>query len=110
MAQPDTTFKIFEGPLKLPQLDMARVLEQQQRNLEATAKCWQVMAAGAIEVANRQRALFEAMVRGLGTSGLARPTNTSRHGKRPGAPGGLTPWRCARRPSACSSSRPSVRP
>lgn len=71
MVRRDTALKPFEGPLKLPSLDMTKVLELQQRNVEATAKCWQVMATGAIEVANRQRAFFEAMVRNLGEAAKA---------------------------------------
>ena len=78
MARRDTALKAFEGPLNLPSLDMTKILELQQRNLEATAKCWQVMAAGAIEVANRQRAFFEAMVCNLGEAAKAyKPGDTA---------------------------------
>jgi phasin family protein len=34
--------------------------ENQQKNLEAMTKSWQAMAGGAQEIANKQRAIFEA--------------------------------------------------
>ena len=59
-------FKSFGEQLKLPQIDTSKIMEQHQKNLEAMAKSWQAMAAGATEIANKQRAIFEATVTDLG--------------------------------------------
>lgn len=59
-------FKSFGDQLKLPQVDTTKIMEQHQKNLEAMAKSWQAMASGATEIANKQRAIFEATVRDLG--------------------------------------------
>lgn len=59
-------FKSFGEQLKLPQVDTTKIMEHHQKNLEAMAKSWQAMAAGATEIANKQRAIFEATVADLG--------------------------------------------
>ena len=59
-------FKSFGDQLKLPQVDTTKIMEHHQKNLEAMAKSWQAMAAGATEIANKQRAIFEATVADLG--------------------------------------------
>lgn len=59
-------FKSFGEQLKLPQVDTTKIMEHHQKNLEAMAKSWQAMASGATEIANKQRAIFEATVADLG--------------------------------------------
>ena len=48
--------------LRVPQFDMNKIMEHQQKNLEAMSKSWQAMASGASEIATRQRAIFEQAV------------------------------------------------
>ena len=52
-------FKNLGEQLKLPQVDMAKIMEHHQKNLDAMARSWQAMASGASEVASRQRAILE---------------------------------------------------
>lgn len=59
-------FKSFGEQLKLPQVDTTKIMEHHQKNLEAMARSWQAMASGATEIANKQRAIFEATVADLG--------------------------------------------
>jgi len=56
-------FKNLGEQLKLPQVDMAKIMEHHQKNLDAMARSWQAMASGASEVASKQRAIFEAAVK-----------------------------------------------
>lgn len=49
--------------LKIPQFDMAKLMEHHQKNMEAMTKSWQAMASGASEIANKQRAVFEEAVK-----------------------------------------------
>ena len=53
-------FKKFGEQLKVPSFDMAKIMEHQQKNLEAMTKSWQAVAGGASEIAQKQRAIFEA--------------------------------------------------
>ena len=53
-------FKKMGEQLKIPSFDMTKIMEHQQKNLEAMTKSWQAMAGGAQEIANKQRAIFEA--------------------------------------------------
>ena len=55
-------FKNLGEQLKLPQVDVSRIIEHHQKNLDAMTKSWQAMASGATEIANKQRAIFEAAV------------------------------------------------
>jgi phasin family protein len=59
-------FKSFGEQLKLPQVDTSKIVAQHQKNIEAMTKSWQAMASGATEIANKQREIFEAMLRDLG--------------------------------------------
>ena len=56
-------FKNLGEQLKLPQVDVAKIMEHHQKNLEAMTKSWQAMASGATEIAKKQRALFEDAVK-----------------------------------------------
>ena len=52
-------FKTFGEQLKLPQVDVTKIMEHHHKNLEAMAKSWQAVASGATEIAKRQHAIFE---------------------------------------------------
>ena len=56
-------FKNLGEQLKIPSFDMTRIMEHHQKNLEAMTKSWQAMAAGAGEIANKQRTIIEAAVK-----------------------------------------------
>lgn len=56
-------FKNLGEQLKIPSFDMTRIMEHQQKNLEAMTRSWQAMAAGAGEIANKQRTIIEAAVK-----------------------------------------------
>jgi len=56
-------FKNLGEQLKLPQVDVAKIMEHHQKNLEAMTKSWQAMASGATEIAQKQRAIFEEAVK-----------------------------------------------
>jgi phasin family protein len=48
--------------LKIPSIDMTKIMEHHQKNLEAMSRSWQAMASGAGEIASKQRAIFEQAV------------------------------------------------
>jgi hypothetical protein len=54
-------FKNLGEQLKIAPFDMTKIMEHQQKNLEAMAKSWQAMAGGANEIARKQREIFEAV-------------------------------------------------
>ena len=56
-------FKNLGEQLKIPSFDMSKIMEHQQKNLEAMTKSWQAMASGASEIANKQRAIFEEAIK-----------------------------------------------
>ena len=56
-------FKNLGEQLKLPQVDVTRIMEHHRKNLEAMTKSWQAMASGASEIAQKQRAIFEEAVK-----------------------------------------------
>ena len=56
-------FKNLGEQLKLPQVDVTKIMEHHQKNLDAMTRSWQAMASGASEVAQKQRAIFEAAVK-----------------------------------------------
>ena len=58
-------FKKLGEQLKVPSFDMTKLMEQQQKNLEAMTKSWQAMAGGAGEIDQKQRAIFEAAMKDL---------------------------------------------
>ena len=56
-------FKNLGEQLKIPSLDMSKIMEHHQKNLEAMTRSWQAMASGATEIANKQRSIFEEAVK-----------------------------------------------
>ena len=56
-------FKNLGEQLKLPQVDVSKIMEHHQKNLDAMTRSWQAMASGASEVASKQRAIFEEAVK-----------------------------------------------
>ena len=58
-------FKKFGEQLKVPPFDMTKIMEQQQKNLEAMTKSWQAMAGGANEIAQKQKDIFQAALKDM---------------------------------------------
>jgi phasin family protein len=56
-------FKKLGEQFKVPQFDMTKIMEQQQKNLDAFTRSWQTAAAGASAVAAKQREVLEAAVK-----------------------------------------------
>jgi phasin family protein len=56
-------FKNLGEQLKIAPFDMTKIMEHQQKNLEAMTKSWQAMTGGANEIAKKQREIFEAAVK-----------------------------------------------
>jgi phasin family protein len=56
-------FKNLGEQLKIAPFDMTKIMEHQQKNLEAMTKSWQAMAGGANEIARKQREILEAAVK-----------------------------------------------
>ena len=56
-------FRNLGEQLKLPQVDVSKIMEHHQKNLDAMTRSWQAMASGAGEVAQKQRAIFEEAVK-----------------------------------------------
>src|ERR1044072_6655772 len=56
-------FKNLGEQLKLPQVDVAKIMEHHQKNLDDMPRSWQSVASGAGEVAKKQRAIFEEAVK-----------------------------------------------
>ena len=56
-------FKNLGEQLKIAPFDMTKIMEHQQKNLEAMTKSWQAMAGAANEIAQKQRAIFEQAVK-----------------------------------------------
>jgi phasin family protein len=56
-------FKKLGEQFKVPQFDMAKIMEQHQKNLDALTRSWQSAAAGASAVATKQREILEAAVK-----------------------------------------------
>jgi len=48
--------------LKIPSIDMTKIMEHHQKNLEAMTKSWQAMASGASEIASKQREIVQQAV------------------------------------------------
>ena len=55
-------FKNLGEQLKIPSFDVNKIVEHHQKNIEAMAKSWQAAAAGANEIARKQREIFEEAV------------------------------------------------
>jgi phasin family protein len=58
-------FRKMGEQLKVPSFDMTKIMEQQQKNLDAMTRSWQAMASGATAVASKQREIFEATVKDI---------------------------------------------
>ena len=56
-------FKNLGEQLKIAPFDMTKIMEHQQKNLEAMTKSWQAMAGAANEIAQKQRAIFDQAVK-----------------------------------------------
>ena len=56
-------FKNLGEQLKIAPFDVTKIMEHQQKNLEAMTKSWQAMAGAANEIAQNQRAIFEQAVK-----------------------------------------------
>ena len=56
-------FKTLGEQFKVPRFDMAKIMEQHQKNLDALTRSWQSAAAGASAVATKQREILEAAVK-----------------------------------------------
>lgn len=69
MSDPTKTFtdmfKSLGEQLKVPAFDMGKIMEQQQKNIDAMARSWQAIGAGAQEVAKKQREVFDAAVKDI---------------------------------------------
>ena len=48
--------------LKIPSIDMTKIMEHHQKNLEAMTRSWQAVASGASEIASKQRAIVQQAV------------------------------------------------
>jgi phasin family protein len=56
-------FKNLGEQLKIAPFDMTKIMEHQQKNLEAMTRSWQAMAGAANEIAQKQRAIFDQAVK-----------------------------------------------
>lgn len=69
MADPTKTFtdmfKSLGDQLKVPAFDMTRIMEHQQKNIDAMARSWQAVGAGTQEIARKQREIFDAAVKDI---------------------------------------------
>lgn len=69
MADPTKTFtdmfKSLGEQLKVPAFDMNKIMEHQQKNIDAMARSWQAMGAGAQEIARKQREIFDAALKDI---------------------------------------------
>ena len=69
MSDPTKTFtdmfKSLGEQLKVPTFDMGKIMEQQQKNIDAMTRSWQAIGAGAQEVAKKQREIFDAAIKDI---------------------------------------------
>jgi phasin family protein len=56
-------FKNLGEQLKIAPFDMTKIMEHQQKNLEAMTKSWQAMAGTANEITKKQCEIFEQAVK-----------------------------------------------
>jgi len=56
-------FQKLGEQLRIPSFDMTKIMEHQQKNLDAMGRSWQAMASGATAVANKQREVFESAMK-----------------------------------------------
>src|ERR1700738_4020692 len=57
--------KSFGEQLKVPAFDMNKIMEHQQKNIDAMTRSWHAMAGGAQEIAKKQRASFDAAIKDM---------------------------------------------
>ncbi len=67
MADPTQSFmdmfrKLGEQ-LHVPSFDINKIMEHQQKNIDAISRSWEAVASGATAMANKQREIFEAAVK-----------------------------------------------
>lgn len=64
---PDFTdmLRKFGEQLKIPSFEMGKIVEHQQKNLDAMARSWQALAGGAQDIAKKQYEVFEATIKDL---------------------------------------------
>jgi phasin family protein len=69
MSDPTNTFtdmfKSLGEQLKVPAFDMGKVMEHQQKNIDAMTRSWQAIGAGAQEIARKQREIFDAAIKDI---------------------------------------------
>ncbi|SJZ34123.1 phasin family protein [Enhydrobacter aerosaccus] len=70
MADPSQSFmdmfrKLGEQ-LQIPSFDMNKIMEHQQKNIDAISRSWEAVASGATAMANKQREIFEAAMKDAG--------------------------------------------
>ena len=56
-------FKRLGEQFQVPQLDMAKILEHHQKNMDAMARSWQAVAGGAGAIATKQREIMTAAIK-----------------------------------------------
>ena len=56
-------FKNLGEQLKIAPFDMTKIMEHQQKNLEAMTKSWQAMVGAANDIAKKQREIFDKAVK-----------------------------------------------
>lgn len=69
MADPTKTFtdmfKSLGEQLKVPAFDMNKIMEHQQKNIDAMTRSWHAVAGGVQEVAKKQREIFDAAIKDI---------------------------------------------
>jgi phasin family protein len=58
-------FKQLGEQLQVPSLDMGKIMEHHQKNIDAMGRSWQAVASGATAVAEKQREIFEAAMKDM---------------------------------------------
>ena len=56
-------FQKLGEQLRVPSFDMNAIMEHHRKNFEAVARSWQAMASGGQEIANKQREIFEGVMK-----------------------------------------------
>ena len=58
-------FRQLGEQLQVPSLDMGKIMEHHQKNIDAMGRSWQAVASGATAVAEKQREIFEAAMKDM---------------------------------------------
>jgi phasin family protein len=58
-------FQKLGEQLKIPSLDVSRIMEHHQKNLDAMGRTLQAMTSGATAIANKQREIFEEAMKDI---------------------------------------------